>query len=52
VHPYISGQPHWIRHLDRALGYVCGHEGVWKTTGEEIADWYAKQHSLEPSDAR
>lgn len=43
VHPYISGQPHWIEHLDRALSYVCGHEAVWKATGEEIADWYLAQ---------
>jgi allantoinase len=40
VHPYISGQPHWVRHLDRALAYICSHEGVWKATGEEIADAY------------
>ena len=45
LHPYISGQPHWIGHLDRALTYVCSHAGVWKATGEEIADWYLSQEA-------
>jgi len=40
LHPYIMGQPHRIAHLDAALGYILGHDGVWKATGEEIADWY------------
>lgn len=46
LHPYIFGRPHRIRHLDRALGYIMGHEGVWQATGEEIADWYIA-HGLE-----
>ncbi|MFT6582391.1 MAG: peptidoglycan/xylan/chitin deacetylase (PgdA/CDA1 family) [Alphaproteobacteria bacterium] len=40
LHPYIMGQPHRIKHLDSALGYILSHEGVWNTTGEDIADWY------------
>lgn len=40
LHPYMMGAPHRIRHLDRALSYILAHEGVWKATGEEIADWY------------
>lgn len=40
VHPYIIAQPHRIRFLDEALGYICRHPLVWKATGEEIADWY------------
>ena len=40
VHPYMMGQPHRIKHLDAVLGYILGHDGVWKATGEEIADWY------------
>ena len=40
LHPYIMGQPHRIRHLERALGHVVSHAGVWMATGEEIADWY------------
>lgn len=41
LHPYIIGQPHRIGALDRALAYICGHQGVWRTTGSEIADHYA-----------
>jgi peptidoglycan/xylan/chitin deacetylase (PgdA/CDA1 family) len=40
LHPYMMGQPHRIDHLDRALEYVLSHDGVWRATGEEIADWY------------
>lgn len=40
LHPYIMGQPHRIAHLDAALEYILSHDGVWKATGEEIADWY------------
>ena len=50
IHPYISGQPHWISHLDRALAHIGKHAGVWKATGEEIADAWIAQ--LGGADAR
>jgi peptidoglycan/xylan/chitin deacetylase (PgdA/CDA1 family) len=37
LHPYITGVPHRIGALDRALEYICRHEGVWLATGAEIA---------------
>lgn len=37
LHPYLTGVPHRIAALDEALAYVCGHSGVWKATGSEIA---------------
>ena len=40
LHPYISGVPHRIGALDEALEYICRHEGVWRATGAEIADFY------------
>jgi peptidoglycan/xylan/chitin deacetylase (PgdA/CDA1 family) len=40
LHPFIMGQPHRIKYLDEALAYILGHEGVWKATGSQIADWY------------
>jgi allantoinase len=40
LHPYISGVPHRIGALDAALDYICRHDGVWRTTGREIAQWY------------
>lgn len=45
VHPFITGQPHRIKHLDRALAYILSHDHVWCATGEQIADWYLAQHS-------
>jgi peptidoglycan/xylan/chitin deacetylase (PgdA/CDA1 family) len=40
LHPYISGMPHRIGALDAALEYICRHEGVWRVTGAEIAEFY------------
>lgn len=37
LHPYLTGVPHRIGVLDRALDYICRHDGVWLTTGGEIA---------------
>jgi peptidoglycan/xylan/chitin deacetylase (PgdA/CDA1 family) len=43
LHPYISGQPHRIRALERALRYIVEHDDVWLATGAQIADWYLAQ---------
>jgi len=43
-HPYISGTPHNIRAIDRALEYVLRHKGVWNCTRSEIVDWYTDNH--------
>lgn len=40
VHPFVTGQPHRIGALDRALEYICGHQGVWRATGREIVAHY------------
>ena len=37
LHPFMTGVPHRIGALDKALGYIKGHERVWFATGEEIA---------------
>ena len=42
LHPWLIGQPFRIRHLDDALGYIMGNEGVWAATGGEIVDWYRR----------
>ena len=39
-HPFLLGQAHRIEYLEQALAYVLGHDGVWKTTADEIAAWY------------
>ena len=43
LHPFIINQPFRHRYLDKALEYIASHEGVWLTTSDEIADWYAQQ---------
>jgi len=44
VHPFIVNTPYRHKYLDQALGYIAGHEGVWLTTSDEIADWYYAHH--------
>jgi peptidoglycan/xylan/chitin deacetylase (PgdA/CDA1 family) len=40
LHPYLTGHPFRIPWFDRALQYITSRDGVWVTTGGEIADWY------------
>ena len=40
LHPFIIGQPFRAKYLEQALRYVTGHDKVWVTTSDEIADWY------------
>ena len=40
LHPFVMGQPHRIGALKRALEYIDKFDGVWKTTGSEIASHY------------
>ncbi len=40
IHPFLTGQPHRIRHLDSALDYIMSHDGVWQATAGEIAEYY------------
>jgi peptidoglycan/xylan/chitin deacetylase (PgdA/CDA1 family) len=51
LHPYLTGMPHRIGALDAALEYICGHEGVWRATGNEIASHFlappAEEHTEE-----
>jgi peptidoglycan/xylan/chitin deacetylase (PgdA/CDA1 family) len=40
LHPYLTGHPFRIIWFDRALQYITRRDGVWVTTGGEIARWY------------
>jgi peptidoglycan/xylan/chitin deacetylase (PgdA/CDA1 family) len=40
LHPYIINQPFRHKYLDQVLDYITGHDKVWVTTGDDIADWY------------
>jgi hypothetical protein len=48
LHPFVIGLPFRISYLDKALDYMCSHEGVWRTTSGEIADWYYKHYYQDP----
>jgi allantoinase len=50
VHPFISGHPFRMKHIEAALGYVASHDGVWLTTGVEINNWYRANY-LRPQPA-
>ena len=40
LHPFITGQAARSGSFDAALKYICGHDDVWKATGEEIMNAY------------
>jgi allantoinase len=44
VHPYISGQPHRIGYLKKALEYFGRFEGVLFWNGVQLHDWYLTQN--------
>ncbi len=48
LHPFVIGLPFRIKYLDKALEYMCSHEGVWRATGWEIADWYYRHYYQGP----
>jgi allantoinase len=48
LHPFVIGLPFRIKYLEKVLDYICSHDGVWKTTGGEIADWYYQHYYEDP----
>jgi hypothetical protein len=48
LHPYVIGLAFRIKYLDEALKYICSHDGVWKTTGAEIADHFYANYYRKP----
>lgn len=45
LHPFVTGQAFRAKYFDQALAYIAGHEGVWLTTSDEIAEHYLAQSS-------
>jgi allantoinase len=45
LHPFITGQAARSGVFDAAMKYICGHDGVWKATGEEILNEYLKSNA-------
>jgi len=44
LHPFMMGRPGAAKHLDAVLKYILGHDGVWATTADEIAEYYVANH--------
>lgn len=42
LHPFVSGVPYRMGAVDKALGYICSHAGVWLATGSEIIRHYVQ----------
>jgi allantoinase len=40
LHPHNIGRPNAAKYLDLALRYILGHDGVWSTTADDIAEYY------------
>jgi peptidoglycan/xylan/chitin deacetylase (PgdA/CDA1 family) len=45
VHPYLSGVPHRIGHLEALYDHVLAHDKVLVWTGEQILDWFKDQNA-------
>jgi len=45
VHPYLSGQPHRVGHVERTFEELLSRPGVACWNGEKILDWYLTQRS-------
>jgi hypothetical protein len=48
LHPFVIGLAFRIKYLDMALDHICSHQGVWKTTGAEIADHFYAHYYENP----
>jgi peptidoglycan/xylan/chitin deacetylase (PgdA/CDA1 family) len=42
LHPFATGQAFRAKYLDKALEHIVSHDGVWLTTSDDIADFYAQ----------
>jgi allantoinase len=42
LHPFVIGMPSRISILEEVLEHICSHDHVWKATGHEIVDHYAR----------
>jgi hypothetical protein len=42
-HPYLSGVPHRVAHVERTFAEILGQEGVVAWTGAKLLEWYRSQ---------
>ncbi|MBM3925842.1 MAG: polysaccharide deacetylase [SAR202 cluster bacterium] len=40
IHPFLTGQPHRAKYVEKAFDYIMSHDGVWQATADEIAECY------------
>ena len=33
-----------MKYLDEALRYILGHDGVWNTTADDVAEYYIQNY--------
>ena len=45
LHPWCIGQPFRVRYLEQVLAHIGTYDGVWSTTGAEIAAWCRRSSS-------
>ena len=45
-HPYLSGVPHRIGHVERTFADILAHDGVVAWDGARIIDWYKGQTAV------
>lgn len=45
-HPYLSGAPHRIRHVEQSLNSILSRRGVVAWDGAKILDWYLSQRPI------
>ena len=38
LHPHNIGRPKAAKHLDDALRYILGHDGVWAITADDLSN--------------
>jgi peptidoglycan/xylan/chitin deacetylase (PgdA/CDA1 family) len=51
LHAYLIGQPYRLEPFEEALRYITSHDGVWVTTGREIAQhWLANYYDQAVAD--
>jgi allantoinase len=47
LHPFVIGLPGRISILEQVLDHICSHSRVWKATGQEIVEHYARWSAKE-----
>ena len=53
LHAFLIGQPYRLEPFEEVFEYITGHDGVWVTTGREIAEhWTANYYDAAVADIR